>query len=214
MQMMDLVKYSPEALERISNFMWRNGNFCAVRNIAEFRDTFGYMVKVVRGRKVKHGTIGRCFWMGTRRYTKYADYWGVFTHTRIGIRDEAGNVYWTSIDNVEVIPGTREMPVKEAKKYDKVYYTVASRVHENTEESPDMRELRVQLEAASARYNELMNKEAELMDIETEQEKNGVIDEELSSRIDGIEDECAELRKEIDRLDWKHHKLWSKRTFG
>ena len=214
MEMMELKKYSPEMLERIKHFMWCRGNFRAVRNISEFQQTYGYMVKVVRGRKVEHGTTGRCFWMGTRSYAKYADPWGLKADTRIGLRDASGNVYWTSIDNVEVIPGTYEAPVKEAKKYNKVYHTITARMHEKAKESPRMRELREKLEVVSARYNERKNKEAELMDKETEQEKTGVVDEELSSRIDEIMDECDELKKEIDRLDREHHKLWCAKTFG
>lgn len=209
MQMMELKGYSPETLERMKDYMWRSGNYGASRNISEFQQTFGFLVKVVRGRKVKHGTIGRCFWMGTRNYAKYSDPWGLKTVTRIGIRDEAGNVYWTSIENVEVIPGTYEAPAKKVKKYDEVYYTVTVRPLNGKKESPALRELRERLEAASARYNELCNQEAELIHIEAELEKSGKEDEELSRQIDKVMDEREELHEELERLDREHRKLWS-----
>ncbi len=52
----------------------------------------GKRLEVIRGRKVPHGTIGDCFWIGNNGY-------GV----SVGIKDNAGKVYFTSIDNVQVI---------------------------------------------------------------------------------------------------------------
>ena len=63
---------------------------------------FHKQVKVVKGRKVPIGTTGECFWMGAKCYSKYGDPWGIYTQVRIGIKDEAGNVFWTSLENVEL----------------------------------------------------------------------------------------------------------------
>lgn len=52
----------------------------------------GKTLKVVRGRKVKIGTTGICFWLGNSNFGQ-----------RVGIKDSDGTVYWTSIKNVEVI---------------------------------------------------------------------------------------------------------------
>lgn len=215
MQMMDLVKYSPEGLERVKYFMMCKGNFRAVRNICEFEETFGFMVKVVRGRKVKHGTTGRCFWMGTRSYAKYPDPWGLKTDTRIGIRDESGNVYWTSIDNIEVIPGTYEAPAQRAKKYNEVYKVLPNRPLYGMEESARLRELRVGMESACERYNKVRNKIEELQDKQRELKRTG--DEESLRLIEAIEDELydlddefAEVSSEFEKLDREHRKLWSK----
>ncbi len=217
MQMMDLVKYSPEGLERVKYFMMCKGNFRAVRNICEFEETFGFMVKVVRGRKVKHGTTGRCFWMGTRSYAKYPDPWGLKTDTRIGIRDESGNVYWTSIDNIEVIPGTYEAPAQRAKKYNEVYKVLPNRPLYGMEESARLHELRVKMESACKRYNEIRNKTEELQDKQRELKKSVSNDEETIRQIEEIEDELydlddefAEVRSEFQKLEREHRKLWSK----
>lgn len=51
----------------------------------------GKRVVVVRGRKVAKGTTGVCIWVGSGTYGD-----------RVGIKDDAGEVHWTALTNVEV----------------------------------------------------------------------------------------------------------------
>ena len=102
MKMQDLKRYSAEELDRLQYEMILRGNAVASKAIADFREFYGKQVTVVKGRKVPHGTTGECFWMGTYDNSKYGDPWGIYTTTRIGIRDAEGNVYWTALDNVRL----------------------------------------------------------------------------------------------------------------
>jgi len=52
----------------------------------------GKLLQVIRGRKVAKGTTGECFWVGNTAFG-----------TRIGIKDAKGVVYWTAVDNVQVV---------------------------------------------------------------------------------------------------------------
>lgn len=52
----------------------------------------GKALRVVRGRKIPVGTTGVCVWIGDSTYG-----------TRCGIKDEAGQVHWTAVSNVEVV---------------------------------------------------------------------------------------------------------------
>lgn len=53
--------------------------------------TKGKRIVVIRGRKVARGTAGVCIWIGDGTYG-----------TRVGLKDDAGTVHWTSLDNVKV----------------------------------------------------------------------------------------------------------------
>ena len=61
----------------------------------------GKVVVVNRGRKVPHGVTGEVFWIRDVNYDPYGREWG--KETRIGIKDDSGNVYWTYAKNVDVI---------------------------------------------------------------------------------------------------------------
>ena len=162
---------------------------------------------------MKHGVVGRCFWMGSHSYAKYEDYWGQKTVTRIGIRDDAGCVYWTSLDNVEVIPDTYEAPAEAVKKYDKVYRKLTARPLYGMTESPKLREARESAENACDRYNTLRNWTEELMDKEREMGKAGQEDEELSLMIDDALDEEDRARKNLEILEQEYRKVWDKEIF-
>ena len=51
----------------------------------------GKTVVVFKGRKVPVGTEGECFWIGDKGFG-----------LRVGVRDAAGEVHWTAMDNVKV----------------------------------------------------------------------------------------------------------------
>ena len=57
----------------------------------------GKRVRVVRGRKVKVGTVGEVFWTGPG-FARYGS-----TSTRIGIRGDDSETYWTDANNAQVI---------------------------------------------------------------------------------------------------------------
>ena len=78
----------------IKSALERHHNECA--NIEK-----GRRVKVVAGRKVRLGTEGVVIWKGEVNYDPYRrSYHSV---VRVGIKDDEGNVYWTSACNCKVI---------------------------------------------------------------------------------------------------------------
>lgn len=103
MTMKELSKYSDEELNEMSMYFAERENLRACSLISKVRDYYHKQVKVVKGRKVPIGTTGECFWMNSYDNSKYGDPWGIYTTIRIGIKDDAGNVYWTSLDNVEAV---------------------------------------------------------------------------------------------------------------
>ena len=208
MNMMDLKGYSPENLERLKESCLMRQNYAAIRYIEEFRETYGYEVRVVRGRKVEHGTVGRCFWMGTRNYSKTPDYWGIKTVTRIGIRDEAGQVYWTSLDNVEVIAGTYEDPSPKKKPNKERFYRVNQRLLKGMEESVELREAREKTEYACEIANEL-HEEAEELFAYLDKLTEGTSEYEEAERKWKEADEREEAaKKRMQKLDQEYKKLY------
>ena len=103
MTMKELSKYSEEDLNKLHFEMACRGNMRACNAISEVQKYYHKIVKVVKGRKVPIGVVGECFWMGNSCYGKYGDPWGIYSYTRIGIKDATGNIYWTSLNNVELI---------------------------------------------------------------------------------------------------------------
>lgn len=102
MMMQELKGYTDEQLSHLQFEMACRGNAVAGLAISYFRQFYGKNVRVVKGRKVPKGTVGVCFWMGSRDYSRYGDPWGIYTKFRVGIRDDEGQVYWTSLDNIEL----------------------------------------------------------------------------------------------------------------
>ncbi len=75
----------------------------------------GKEVEVVKGRKVAKGTKGKVFWLKEVNYDKYDRWYKAVT--KIGIKDEQGNVYWTYAHNVNVInPENYIRPIKDIIK--------------------------------------------------------------------------------------------------
>ena len=102
MTMKELSRKSDKELEELQFTMTARGEFNAAARISEVRKFYHKTVKVVKGRKVPHGTTGECFWMDAKCYSPYGDPWGIYTQVRIGIKDDSGGVFWTSLDNVEL----------------------------------------------------------------------------------------------------------------
>jgi len=102
MTMKELSKYTDKQLDELHYQMACRGNMVACNAIVAVKKYYHKQVIVVKGRKVPIGTTGECFWMGSKDYSRYGDPWGIYTVIKVGIKDTDGNVYWTSIDNIDV----------------------------------------------------------------------------------------------------------------
>ena len=101
MTMKELSRKSDKELDDLQYAMTVRGNMNAAARISEVREFYHKTVKVVKGRKVPIGTVGECFWMDAKCYSRYGDPWGIYTRVMIGIKDESGSIYWTALDNIE-----------------------------------------------------------------------------------------------------------------
>jgi rRNA processing protein Gar1 len=70
--------------------------------ISMHNDLMEREVKVVKGKKVPIGTVGKVFWMTAKSY----DF--VSTTVIVGIKDEEEKVYFTNANNVERIRGEED----------------------------------------------------------------------------------------------------------
>jgi acetyl-CoA carboxylase carboxyltransferase component len=92
--MYDLHQAIKESESKLSEMKQRfASHVVAVKAPAE-----GRTVKVVKGRKVPVGTVGRCEWIGESAYGA-----GV----RVKIQEANGAIHWTAASNCEAIVGVR-----------------------------------------------------------------------------------------------------------
>ena len=103
MTLAELMKESDQSLDEMVKYFASVGNTRALGAISLVREYRNATVRVVKGRKVPIGTVGNIFWLGSYCHSPYGDPWGIYTTYRCGLRDENGNVHWTSLNNVEVI---------------------------------------------------------------------------------------------------------------
>ena len=103
MTMQELSKKTSEELEKLSLIMAERGNMMALGLIAEVIKWRGQRVKVVKGRKVPKGTEGTVFWLGSFDNSKYGDPWGIYTTVKVGFKNDSGEVFFTSVENLELI---------------------------------------------------------------------------------------------------------------
>lgn len=92
-----------ENLEKLQFTFVCKGNLNAAREISEFIEMYGKRVKVVKGRKVPHGTEGVVFFVKRYDNSKYGDVWGIYSTTRIGFTDDNGEAFFTAYDNVVLV---------------------------------------------------------------------------------------------------------------
>lgn len=94
---------TPDELETVHfQFVFR-GNLAAAREVGYYMTHYNRRVRVVKGRKVPKGITGTVFHISTFCRSKYGDPWGIYTTYNVGIKDDSENVYWTNIENVEII---------------------------------------------------------------------------------------------------------------
>lgn len=103
MTMKELMKKSHDELEELAKYMVLHDNPAAAVAIDYVIKFANKRVKVVKGRKVPRGTEGIVFWMGSYCNSPYGDPWGIYTTYRCGLKDDNGEVYWTSLNNVELV---------------------------------------------------------------------------------------------------------------
>lgn len=100
---MDYRTMTTEELAEIERYAYLQLNFNAAIEIDDFRKFYGKIVEVVKGRKVPLHTVGKVFWVKRRNYSKYADPWGIYSATTVGIKTDDGTTYFTNCKNVVVI---------------------------------------------------------------------------------------------------------------
>ena len=103
MECRDMARLSEDQLNELNYCLLARGNVNAALEITHYREVYSRKVKVVKGRKVPVGTEGVVFWLKRYDYSKHGDPWGIYSDTKVGIRDGAGQVWFTSISNIEVI---------------------------------------------------------------------------------------------------------------
>ena len=182
-----------------------------------FYRTYGQQVKVVRGRKVPRGTVGECFWMGYKPYG-YISYQAnadeVIKAIRIGIRDESGEVYWTTLNNVEVIPEVEPLTAipEHLYRFRRKFLDLPALYGED--ETDEMKVVREELEKLHKEYavkRELV--ENSRLHREEVKEKFGKDSPEVDAvwdKYEGIYDACSKLEQELDAATSKYFKLWAR----
>jgi hypothetical protein len=103
MTMKELMEKTPERMDELNEAFILRGNMTAVKAISIVKKFAHKRVRVVKGRKVPKGTEGEVFWLGSYCNSPYGDSMGLYTTFRCGIRDDDGNVHWTSVDNIEAV---------------------------------------------------------------------------------------------------------------
>lgn len=93
-------RYSDKEYRELYFFAMQNDNLQAATEIDEHFKFFGKTVEVVAGRKVPHGTTGEVFYLARMHFS--ASPWEGWT-TRVGIKDDRGNVFFTDVKNIKKI---------------------------------------------------------------------------------------------------------------
>ncbi len=178
-----------------------------------FYHTYGQQVRVVRGRKVPQGIVGECFWMGYKSYGRVSA-WAeeVCKVLRIGIRDADGEVYWTTLNNVEVIPEvapSTSIP-ESLYRFPRKFLDLPSLYGED--ETDELKAIREELEKLHKRYavqRELVEKSR--LHLEKVEGQFGKDSPEAYAAWDeenAVWDSCRELQNELEDITRKYFDLW------
>ena len=101
--MYDYRNKTDEELREIEFWAIANGNHNAAQEVRDFREFYGKIVEVFKGSKVPVGTRGKVFFVKRKNFGKYADPWGIYSTTIVGIIDDAGNKFYTNCQNCRII---------------------------------------------------------------------------------------------------------------
>lgn len=100
---MDLLKKSESELNEIEFYLMSHDQTNALIEVKDFRKFYGNRVRVVKGRKVPKGTEGIVFFVKRYDYSKYGDPWGIYSKTKIGLKNDNGDTFYTYSDNIILI---------------------------------------------------------------------------------------------------------------
>nr|DAJ98146.1 MAG TPA: hypothetical protein [Caudoviricetes sp.] len=100
---MNYSKMSEKELNELHFYLLSHEKFNAATEVSDFKKVYGKRVRVIKGRKVPHGTEGVVFFVKRYDNSKYGDPWGIYSTTRIGLKDDNGDAFFTAIDNVIVL---------------------------------------------------------------------------------------------------------------
>ena len=99
---MDLREMTDAQLDTLKEELIKRGSLNAAREISEFKSVYGRRVTVTKGRKVPIGTEGTVFFVKRYCRSQYGDPWGIYSYTRVGLRDDSGRTFFTDLSNVIV----------------------------------------------------------------------------------------------------------------
>lgn len=97
---MNLSKMTSEERHDAYLFAASNGNEQAMAEINAFERFHGKRVEVVKGRKIKHGTIGEVFYV---KRTHFGNNPWLGWQTNIGFKTEDGTAYFTNSENLSIV---------------------------------------------------------------------------------------------------------------
>lgn len=97
--MLNQERYPDSEYEKLWLYAAKHDNTQAMIEVQEHQKFFGNRVEVVKGRKCPLGVVGVVFYLcrkhfGTNQWFGY--------ETRVGIKADDGNVYWTSTKNIKL----------------------------------------------------------------------------------------------------------------
>lgn len=101
---------------------WALQEFSASVKVEKQAIKKGRKVEVIRGRKVKKGTILEVFWIGEKETYKSRQYsWMNETETIAGCRDEKGNTIWIKAEYLKNITEIKSPSARDRKLFIKSY---------------------------------------------------------------------------------------------
>lgn len=97
--MLNQERYPDSEYEKLWLYAAKHDNTQAMIEVQEHQKFFGNRVEIVKGRKCPLGVVGVVFYLcrkhfGTNQWFGY--------ETRVGIKADDGNVYWTSTKNIKL----------------------------------------------------------------------------------------------------------------
>lgn len=92
-------RYTDAEYHNIYQFAAQHDNLQGMTEIRDHQEFFGKRVKIVKGRKCPIGVVGDVFYLCRKHYGQ--NQWFGFS-TRIGIKTDGSEVFWTSTDNIEI----------------------------------------------------------------------------------------------------------------
>ena len=92
-------RYPDSEYEEIWLYAAKHDKTQAMIEVQEHQKYFGNRVEIVKGRKCPHGVVGVVFYLCRKHFG--SNQWFGFD-TRIGIKADDGNVYWTSTKNIRL----------------------------------------------------------------------------------------------------------------